>query len=211
MIRKTWLLVFLAGLWIAGPAIAQNNTGLIRAGGDVWAPLTDSERAAIENRVLTDTLKTELRGSRYRIFATNSTAIKTDQGLRRYAYTLIYDYTRNRTYNVISDVTGRAPGTIVDILKPTTMPPPNMEEYAEAKALVAALDRVKPLLASPTVKLQESFPVDTPPPCDEDRCVEIQVNYLQPGGNYTFLLLVTVNLSRQEVTEVREPSTPTSR
>lgn len=211
MMKVTWLLIFLACLWIAGPAIAQNNTERIRASGDVWAPLTDAERTVIENRVLTDTLKTELRGSRYRIFATNATGVKTDQGVRRYAYTLIYDYTRNKTYNVVSDVTEKAPGKIVEVMKPSTMPPPNLEEYAEAKALVANLDRVKPLLASPTVKLQESFPVDTPSPCDEDRCVEIQVNDLQPGGNYTFLLLVTVNLSRQEVTEVREPSSPTSR
>ena len=209
--RKTWLLFLLAGLLVSAPAFTQTRPDKIRPNGDAWTSLTDSERAVIENRVLTDTLKTELRGSRYRIFGTQSTGVKTELGLRRYAYTLIYDYTRNKTYNVVSDVTDRVPGKIVEVMKPSTMPPPSREEYEEALALVRNLDRVKPLLDSPSVKLQESFPADSPAPCDVDRCVEIQVNNLQPEGKHTFLLLVTVNLSRQEVTEVREPSTATSR
>lgn len=209
--RKTWLLLFLAGFLMSVPAYSQSNADRPRPNGDVWAPLSDAERAIIENRVITDTLKTELRGSRYRIFATQATAVKTDQGLRRYAYTLIYDYTQNKTYNVVSDVTEKLPGKIVEVMKPSTMPPPSKEEYAEAMELVRGLERVKLLLAAPSVKLQESFPVDSPSPCDVDRCVEIQVSDIQPGGKNTFLLLITVNLSRREITEVREPSTSTSR
>lgn len=206
MMTKTRVLFFLAFSLFSVAAFAR-----VQPESDPFAPLRDDERAAIERRVLGDTLKVELHGSRYRIFATNATAVKTDQGLRRYAYTLIYDYTRNKTYNVVNDVTDRIPGRVVEVMKPSTMPPPSMEEYAEAKRLVNGLDRVKAMLASPTVKLQDSFPVDSPPPCDVDRCIEVQVNDLKPGGNYTFLLLITVNLSRQEITEVREPSSPTSR
>jgi hypothetical protein len=66
-------------------------------------------------------------------------------------------------------------------------------------------------MRTPSVKLQESFPVNFPSPCDVDRCVEIQVNDLRPGGDHRFLALITVNLSRREIVQVRESATRISR
>jgi hypothetical protein len=178
---------------------------------DPFSGLTDAERSAILSDVLnSEPVKTELRGSRYRVFGIQATAVKTSEGLRRYSYTLLYDYTHNKTYNIVNDVSAGAPGKILEVNKPSTQPPPNREEYTEAKQLVAALDRVKNLLLQPSVKLQESFPVDSPEPCDLDRCIEIQVNDIVPGKHLNFLLLVTVDLSTLQIVEVREPKSPTS-
>jgi hypothetical protein len=206
MKKTKYALVFLVFTLFAISAHAR-----VAPESDPFAPLRDDERSAIENRVIGDTLKAELHGSRYRIFGTESTAVKVDHVLRRYAYSLIYDYTHNKTYNVVSDVTERIPGKIVEVMKPSTMPPPSQEEYAEALAAVGSVTRIKTMLDSPTVKLQPSFPVNSPSPCDVDRCIEVQVNDLKPGGNYTFLLLVSYNLSKQEIAEIRQPSSPTSR
>ncbi|HSE42419.1 MAG TPA: hypothetical protein VLH08_16760, partial [Acidobacteriota bacterium] len=122
----------------------------------------------------------------------------------------IYDYTHNKTYNVVFDATESAPGKFVETLTPSTQPPPNREEYEEAKNVVRSLDRVQQLLRQPNVLLQESFPVDSPSPCDVSRCVEIQVNEVVPRQKQSFLLLVTVDLSSRQVVEIREPKTPTT-
>jgi hypothetical protein len=156
---------------------------------DPFSGLTDAEREAIRKEVTDKILRTELRGSRYRIFGIQATPIKTDQGLRRYAYTLIYDYTRNKTYNVVFDTTRRTPGKFVETLVPSVQPPPNHEEYEEAKKIVASLDRVQQLTKKPNVVIQESFPVDSPPPCDVSRCVEIQVNEVVPREKQHFCFL----------------------
>jgi hypothetical protein len=178
--------------------------------GDPFAGLTDAERSAIKEEVVKNILRAELQGSRYRIFGIQSTPVKTSDGLRRYAYTLIYDYTRNKTYNVVFDATERAPGKFVETMTPSVQPPPNREEYEEAKTIVAGLERVQQLLRQPNVLLQESFPVDSPSPCDVSRCVEIQVNEVVPRVKQSFLLLVTVDLSNRQVVELRQPKTPTT-
>lgn len=173
--------------------------------------LVDTERAAILKMVLeTEPARTGLHGSRYRVFGVQATAVKTPEGLRRYAYTIIYDYSHNKTYQAINDVTSGAPGKIVEIKNPSVQPPPSAEEYAEAKQLTGNLHRVKRLLARPNVVLQESFPVDNPEPCEISRCVEIQVNEIIPGTKLHFLLLVTVDLSAGKIVDVRDPKTQTS-
>jgi hypothetical protein len=95
-------------------------------------------------------------------------------------------------------------------MTPSVQPPPNREEYEEAKTIVAGLERVQQLLRQPNVLLQESFPVDSPSPCDVSRCVEIQVNEVVPRVKQSFLLLVTVDLSNRQVVELRQPKTPTT-
>jgi hypothetical protein len=172
--------------------------------------LTDREREVIRQEVIKKTLSNELQESRYRIFGIQSTPVKTSEGVRRYVYTLIYDYTHNKTYNVIFDATDSVPGKFVDTLTPSVQPPPNREEYEEAKAIVGGLERVQNLLKQPNVILQESFPTDSPPPCDISRCVEIQVNEVIPRKKQNFLLLVTVDLSSSKVVDIRQPKTPTS-
>jgi hypothetical protein len=216
------LLPFLAG---ADPAENESKTEKVLAKADSnqpnialkpqlkidpFAALTEEERAAVEEQVLNKTLRSELRNSRYRIFGINATPVKTSAGLRRYAYALIYDYSRNKTYNVVSDVTDSVPGKIIEVLSPSVQPPPSREEYDEAMNIVSGLERVQRLLKQPNVKLQESFPVDSPSPCDISRCVEIQVSEIIPRQKLNFLLLVTVDLSTRQVVEVREPKTPTS-
>jgi hypothetical protein len=172
--------------------------------------ITDSEREVIRQEVVNRTLQNELQGSRYRIFGIQSTPVKTSDGVRRYVYTLLYDYTHNKTYNVVFDATNRVPGKYVETLTPSVQPPPNREEYEEAKALVKGLERVQNLLKQPNVILQESFPTDSPAPCDISRCVEIQVNEVVPLKKQNFLLLVTVDLSTSKVVDVRQPKTPTT-
>lgn len=173
--------------------------------------LVDTERSVILKMVLeAEPARTGLRGSRYRVFGVQATAVKTPEGLRRYAYTIIYDYSHNKTYQAINDITFGVPGKIVEIKNPFAQPPPSAEEYAEAKQLTGNLHRVKRLLARPNVVLQESFPVDSPEPCDISRCVEIQVNEIIPGTKLHFLLLVTVDLSAGKVVDVRDPKTQTS-
>jgi hypothetical protein len=195
---------------IAKADAAKMEPGKKKQKSDPFAGLTDAERAAIKEEVVNNILRTDLQGSRYRIFGIQATPVKTSDGLRRYAYTLIYDYTRNKTYNVVFDATERAPGKFVEILTPSVQPPPNREEYEDAKTIVAGLDRVQQLLRQPNVLLQESFPVDSPSPCDVSRCVEIQVNEVVPRVKQSFLLLVTVDLSTRQVVEVRQPKTPTT-
>lgn len=176
----------------------------------VSAGVTDAEREVIRQEVVNKTLQNELQGSRYRIFGIQSTPVKTSDGVRRYVYTLLYDYTHNKTYNVVYDATNRVPGKYVETLTPSVQPPPNRDEYEEAKALVKGLERVQNLLKQPNVILQESFPTDTPAPCDISRCVEIQVNEVIPLKKQNFLLLVTVDLSNSKVVDVRQPKTPTT-
>ena len=177
---------------------------------NAFSGLTQNEREAIREEVTNKTLQSELKGSRYRIFGIQATPVKTEDGLRRYAYTLIYDYSRNKTYNVVFDTTESSPGVFVETMTPSVQPPPNDEEYAEAKEIVAELDRVQQLVKKPNVVLQESFPVDSPAPCDVNRCVEIQVNEVIPRQKQSFLLLVTVDLSSRRVVDVRQPKTPTT-
>jgi len=110
----------------------------------------------------------------------------------------------------VYDATSRVPGRYIETLTPSVQPPPNREEYEEAKAVVNGLERVQNLLKQPNVILQESFPTDTPAPCDISRCVEIQVNEVIPLKKQNFLLLVTVDLSTQKVVDVRQPKTPTT-
>jgi hypothetical protein len=176
----------------------------------IAAGITDAERDVIRQDVVNKTLQNELRGSRYRIFGIQSTPVKTSDGVRRYVYTLLYDYTHNKTYNVVYDATNRVPGKYVETLTPSVQPPPSREEYEEAKAAVSSLERVQNLLKQPNVILQESFPTDTPAPCDISRCVEIQVNEVIPKKKQNFLLLVTVDLSTGKVVDVRQPKTPTT-
>lgn len=172
--------------------------------------LTDPERELIRQEVVNKTLRNELQGSRFRIFGIQATPVKTSEGVRRYAYTLLYDYTHNKTYNVVFDATDRAPGRFVETMTPSVQPPPNRAEYEEAKSIVKGLERVQNLLKQPNVILQESFPTDSPAPCDVSRCVEIQVNEVIPRKKQNFLLLVTVDLSTSKVVDVRQPETPTS-
>ncbi|HEY7161035.1 MAG TPA: hypothetical protein VH815_07230 [Acidobacteriota bacterium] len=174
------------------------------------AGITDAERDVIRQEVVNKTLQNELQGSRYRIFGIQSTPVKTSEGVRRYVYTLLYDYSHNKTYNVVYDATNRVPGKYIETLTPTVQPPPSREEYEEAKALVNKLERVQSLLKQPNVILQESFPTDSPAPCDISRCVEIQVNEVIPLKKQNFLLLVTVDLSTSKVVDVRQPKTPTT-
>lgn len=174
------------------------------------AGLTDAERELIRQEVVNQTLQNELQGSRYRIFGIQATPVKTSEGVRRYVYTLIYDYSHNKTYNVVFDATDRVPGKFVETMTPSVQPPPSREEYEEAKAIVSGLERVQSLLKQPNVILQESFPTDSPAPCDISRCVEIQVNEVVPRKKQNFLLLVTVDLSTSKVVDVRQPKTPTS-
>ena len=174
------------------------------------AGLTDAERELIRQEVVNQTLQNELQGSRYRIFGIQATPVKTSEGVRRYVYTLIYDYSHNKTYNVVFDATDRIPGKFVETMTPSVQPPPSREEYQEAKAIVSGLERVQSLLKQPNVILQESFPTDSPAPCDISRCVEIQVNEVVPRKKQNFLLLVTVDLSTSKVVDVRQPKTPTS-
>jgi hypothetical protein len=172
--------------------------------------LTDADRELIRQEVINRTLQNELQGSRYRIFGIQATPVKTSEGVRRYVYTLLYDYTHNKTYNVVFDATDRVPGKFVETMTPSVQPPPNREEYEEAKAVVSGLTRVQNLLKQPNVILQESFPTDSPTPCDVSRCVEIQVNEVIPRKKQNFLLLVTVDLSSGRVVDVRQPKTPTT-
>jgi hypothetical protein len=172
--------------------------------------ITDADRDVIRQEVVNKTLQNELQGSRYRIFGIQSTPVKTSEGVRRYVYTLLYDYTHNKTYNVVFDATNRVPGKYVETLTPSVQPPPSREEYEEAKAVVKGLERVQTLLKQPNVILQESFPTDSPAPCDISRCVEIQVNEVIPLKKQNFLLLVTVDLSTSKVVDVRQPKTPTT-
>lgn len=206
MLRKTIytlaILVFAVSLAVG----AEQN----RIKSRPFTGITDTEREVIRQEVITKTLQNELQGSRYRIFGIQSTPVKTSDGVRRYVYTLLYDYTHNKTYNVVYDATNRVPGKYVETLTPSVQPPPNREEYEEAKAVVSGLERVQNLLKQPNVILQESFPTDTPAPCDISRCVEIQVNEVIPRKKQNFLLLVTVDLSSSKVVDVRQPKTPTS-
>lgn len=200
------ILYLFAILLYAAPLFARSANA-----ADSFAGLVDSERSAILKMVLdTEPARSGLRGSRYRVFGIQATGVKTADGLRRYAYTLIYDYSHNKTYQAINDVTSGAPGKIVEIKNPSVQPPPSSEEYAEAKQLTGNLHRVKRLLSRPNVVLQESFPIDSPEPCDISRCVEIQVNEIIPGAKLHFLLLVTVDLSARQVVDVRDPKTQTS-
>ncbi len=204
----TFAIIFVVSLVQAADQV--ENASKNKPKGDPFSGLTDVEREVIKNRVLNKTLHHELQGSRYRIFGIQATPVKTSEGLRRYAYTLLYDYSRNKTYNVVFDATDRVPGKLIEIMTPSVQPPPNREEYEEAKAIVRSLERVQDLLEQPNVILQDSFPVDSPAPCDVSRCIEIQVNEVIPREKQNFLLLVTVDLSTGKIVEIRQPKTPTS-
>ncbi len=188
----------------------KSSADQIKTKSRTFAGLTDREREVIRKEVVGTTLQNELQGGRYRVFGIQSTPVKTSEGTRRYVYTLLYDYTHNKTYNVVYDATDRVPGKFVETMTPSVQPPPNREEYEEAKALVSGMNRVQSLMKQPNVILQESFPTDSPAPCDINRCVEIQVNEVAPRKKQNFLLLVTVDLSTSKVVDVRQPKTPTS-
>lgn len=167
--------------------------------------LTDGERAAVLDMVLKSSpMKDSLQGSRYRVFAVNDTVVKTPGGLQKRAYTLLYDYTKNKAYQVVNDITAGAPGAIIETNVLDSLLPPTVEEYAEAKEMVAGLDQVKALIQGKKVVLQEGFPPDSPAPCNVDRCVQIQVNEIFSGGRSQLLSLVTVDLSAHKVVEVRD-------
>lgn len=206
MLRKTIYIFAILVFAVSFAFAAEQNKIKSRP----FTGITDTEREVIRQEVISKTLQNELQGSRYRIFGIQSTPVKTSDGVRRYVYTLLYDYTHNKTYNVVYDATNRVPGKYVETLTPSVQPPPNREEYEEAKAVVSGLERVQNLLKQPNVILQESFPTDSPAPCDISRCVEIQVNEVIPRKKQNFLLLVTVDLSSSKVVDVRQPKTPTS-
>jgi hypothetical protein len=206
MLRKT-IYIFAIVVFAVSFAVGADQN---RIKSRPFTGITDTEREVIRQEVISKTLRNELQGSRYRIFGIQSTTVKTSDGVRRYVYTLLYDYTHNKTYNVVYDATNRVPGKYVETLTPSVQPPPNREEYEEAKAVVSGLERVQNLLKQPNVILQESFPTDSPAPCDISRCVEIQVNEVIPRKKQNFLLLVTVDLSSSKVVDVRQPKTPTS-
>jgi hypothetical protein len=88
------------------------NADQIKPKSRTFAGLTDRERDVIKKEVVNTTLQNELRSSRYRIFGIQSTPVKTSEGTRRYVYTLLYDYTHNKTYNVVFDATDRVPGEV---------------------------------------------------------------------------------------------------
>jgi hypothetical protein len=206
MFRKSISTFAILLFFVSFAVTADQNKSRTRLSGAI----TDADRDVIRKEVVDKTLQNELQGSRYRVFGIQSTTVKTPEGVRRYVYTLLYDYTHNKTYNVVYDATNRVPGKFVETLTPSVQPPPNREEYEEAKAVVSRLERVQNLLKQPNVILQESFPTDTPAPCDISRCVEIQVNEVIPKKKQNFLLLVTVDLSTQKVVDVRQPKTPTT-
>jgi hypothetical protein len=206
MFRKAIYTFAILLFYVSFAVTADQNRSKTRLSGVI----TDADRDVIRKEVVDKTLQNELQGSRYRVFGIQSTPVKTPDGIRRYVYTLLYDYTHNKTYNVVYDATNRVPGKFVETLTPSVQPPPNREEYDEAKAVVSRLERVQNLLKQPNVILQESFPTDTPAPCDISRCVEIQVNEVIPKKKQNFLLLVTVDLSTQKVVDVRQPKTPTT-
>jgi hypothetical protein len=206
MFRKTISTFAILLFSVSFAVTAEQNRSKTRQSGAI----TDADRDVIRKEVVEKTLQNELKGSRYRIFGIQSTFVKTPDGVRRYIYTLLYDYTHNKTYNVVFDATNRVPGKYVETLTPSVQPPPNRQEYEEAKVVVSGLERVQNLLKQPNVFLQESFPTDTPAPCDISRCVEIQVNEVIPKKKQNFLLLVTVDLSTQKVVDVRQPKTPTT-
>ena len=202
-------IVYILAILLLFPSF-KSTADQIKPKSRTIAALTDRERDVIKKEVVKTTLQNELQGSRYRIFGIQSTPVKTSEGTRRYVYTLLYDYTHNKTYNVVFDATDRVPGKLVETMTPSVQPPPNREEYEEAKALVRGMERVQTLMKQPNVILQESFPTDSPAPCDINRCVEIQVNEVIPRKKQNFLLLVTVDLSTSKVVDVRQPKTPTS-
>jgi hypothetical protein len=206
MFRKTISTFAILLFSVSFAVTAEQNRSKTRQSGAI----TDADRDVIRKEVVEKTLQNELKGSRYRIFGIQSTFVKTPDGVRRYVYTLLYDYTHNKTYNVVFDATNRVPGKYVETLTPSVQPPPNRQEYEEAKVVVSGSERVQNLLKQPNVFLQESFPTDTPAPCDISRCVEIQVNEVIPKKKQNFLLLVTVDLSTQKVVDVRQPKTPTT-
>jgi hypothetical protein len=199
-------------LGLAVLAMIMYGGSILHAQGAPEAALTAHERAAVLEMVLQATpAATALRGSRHRVFAVDATVVKVSGGVQRQAHTLVYDYTHNRTYRIVTDITAGVPGTLLDITLMSTQLPPHAEEYAEAKALVASLGQVQRLLEDPYVVLQEGFPVDGgPAPCDVHRCVQIHVNEIIPGVRAHFLLFVTVDLSTLQIVAVREARDPTS-
>ncbi len=204
IIRNLCLCLLLAGL-AATPAWAQKNQNPV---------LTDGQRAAILNVILSSSpISGALAGTRYRVFAIESTVSKLGRGrLQRQAHSLLYDYTNNKTHHVVNDITGGVPGRIIETNLLGTQLPPHPEEVAEAKALASSLDQVKRLLERPNVVIQEGFPVDfaPPAPCDVSRCLQIQVNEIIPRTRAQFLLFVTVDLSARRVVQVRDPRGTTS-
>ncbi len=177
------------------------------AQGKLNPVLTEADRAAILNMVLTASpISGALAGSRYRVFAINGTIKKAGGRLRREAHTLLYDYTRNITHHVVNDITVAVPGRIIETNVLSTQLPPHAEEVAEAKELVLGLPQVKQLVSRPNVLLQQGFPVDStpPPPCNVNRCLEIQVNEVVPRVRAQFLLIATVDLSARKVVQLRD-------
>jgi hypothetical protein len=183
----------------------------VAATGDQEAALTPQERAAVIDMALqASPVRAAIQGSRYRVFAVDAMVVKVAGGVQRQAHTLVYDYSHNRTYHIIMDITAGVPGTLRGVTILDTQLPPHAEEYAEAKALVSNLDVVQRLLESRYVVIQEGFPVDAGPPCDRHRCLQMYVNEIIPGVHAHFLLVVTVDLSMRQIVEVWEPRDPTS-
>src|SRR5437879_3593126 len=113
--RNALLILVLLFAWSVLSAAAMAVPAPESPTNDPFRGLTDKERSSIENKVLNNILKSELVGTRYRLFNTASTGVKTPQGLRRYSYTLLYDYTNNKTYNVVLDVTDNVPGMFMEV------------------------------------------------------------------------------------------------
>jgi hypothetical protein len=191
-------------------AFYAGRAGFAGEGPD--AGLTAAERTAVVETVTrSSSLGASLAGSRYRVFAVGTAVTKVAGGVRREAHTLLYDYTNDKTYHVVNDITAGVPGAVIETSALDTQLPPHPEESAEARALVQALPQVQQLMRLPDVVLRDGFPVDgASPPCHEHRCLQIQVNQIPPGANGVFLLLVTVDVSARQVVEVREPKRPTS-
>jgi hypothetical protein len=186
-------------------AVRQAARGALQR--DVHGGITEEERALVLKSVLNSLL---LGANRYRVMAVNETLVKVEGGVQQRVYTMVYDYSQNRQYLVVNDITGGIPGAIIQSEILDTMGPPTAEEYAEARQLTLGTGDARTLMKRENVFIQEGFPVDSPSPCEVDRCVQMQVNELLSDGRVQFLLLVTVDLSTRQVVEARVPKTPTS-
>lgn len=182
-----------------------------RAQTDPHASLTEQERAAVlRSTIASEPVRRVLNGNRYRVFALEAAAVKKAGAVIRETHVLLYDYTNNKGYQITSDIRAGVPGTAFELETLGGALPPHAEEYAEAREMVLGLERVKTLMQRPNVRLQDAFPVGSPPPCEVNRCIEMHVIEAIPGTRMHLLLLVTVDLSARRVAEVRQPVRPTA-
>jgi len=85
-------------------AFYAGRAGFAGEGPD--AGLTAAERTAVVETVTrSSSLGASLAGSRYRVFAVGTAVTKVAGGVRREAHTLLYDYTNDKTYHVVNDIT----------------------------------------------------------------------------------------------------------